>query len=451
MVMMAGFVRIFRSTGFSLAWLTRLFRALAYESVNALGRAVDWLLTVDEELEQATFDIFGVELDFPTWIQGGSIRLDLMTLIQNAVNKIAPEEYHRYVNVLFDLPQFQGLDLSYEFDLPSIFELMGTQSLFDSVDWSDARDWYKVIFKDGDLVPIQLWLDSAAGYICEPGMFGSEFIDDIMHFIIPQYGVLDIVGDVMSKYREIVLEYNTYASKYNEFRASILSFLTRAGDLIADVLHVISYGFDQLGNLLPEDVVWDDFIAWLTELSADIIDTISEVVKTMPLLPIIPEPPSNEWSLFDPPSWPGNIPEAAIGYYLFPFFVQDCLYRLTHRDTDLPAIVEFGIDTAQNILGFFWMCLSTLVVVFLGPEALGLDPLSPDEDEPLIWFEYQWGRDTSDIVLEYWESIAYSVQTEGVRYSGEIIEPGAVDTAPSGTDDDDVSPPREPLGGPRVD
>jgi hypothetical protein len=97
---------------------------------------------------------------------------------------------------------------------------------FSPEDWTDPEDWVPVInnhlhglYDDDFLVRTDEWVDDAMGYIAEPGLLGSEILDDVFGIICPPFGMIDILQETAVA---VMKGYNVTAENYNELRHDLI-------------------------------------------------------------------------------------------------------------------------------------------------------------------------------------------------------------------------------------
>jgi hypothetical protein len=144
--------------------------------------------------------------------------------------------------------------------------------MFDPSSSKQITAWAAMGFQPWELVPVDNWVDDAAGYILDPGMYGFEIVDDIVGIAFPELGIMDLVGDILSQVKEGMIKYNDIADQYNQLRLSIIAAFGSGDEALAEW---ISSLIDQ--TVLPED------------LTEDVRDMADEIIQEVEKLPVMPE------------------------------------------------------------------------------------------------------------------------------------------------------------------
>jgi hypothetical protein len=206
--------------------------------------------------------------------------VNLNTWLKDVMKMALPDNLDSWVDMLPDLGSLvldiSGLGTLLGFAIEASGELKyGEGDLL----------WLTLIFSDRDLVPIDQWLDSAAGYLAEPGLLGSEFLDDLAWFI-PGFGQIFGLFDI---FLEMWGEVDTWLEKaadaikrYNELRLTLLMVLSTPERLKVWLYEMIPEEIREAGLVGDFFEFVDEFVSAITPY----LDPIKDLVEaTMPPLP----------------------------------------------------------------------------------------------------------------------------------------------------------------------
>jgi hypothetical protein len=133
--------------------------------------------------------------------------------------------------------------------------------------------WINMGFLPGQLISLDSWVEDAAGFILQPGMLGSEFLDSIMGLLSTPFLVFETVAEIVAMIGPVLGKYNEIASQYNEFRASVILALRNGSDDLKEFFSVIiDRTTDAMGTQLISRLVGDygekmvtDYISYLVQ------------------------------------------------------------------------------------------------------------------------------------------------------------------------------------------
>jgi hypothetical protein len=164
---------------------------------------------------------------FDKWWNGGNLTIDLNGIIDEALGYALPDNMQELVRQY--MPDFQTLEL----EIPGLRALFGISAsrwdfFFSKASTLTPMDFLNLIWQSEDLVKLEEWVPDAAGYLLEPGVLGSELLDDLAA-IIPGFGlvfaVIEGVGDILGKVQYAIDKWNDYVSLYNYYRVTLMSAL----------------------------------------------------------------------------------------------------------------------------------------------------------------------------------------------------------------------------------
>jgi hypothetical protein len=192
-----------------------------------------------------------------------------------------------------------------------IFEFPAIKEVYDFVEAAINPDmfdylWAAIGFSPLFTIPAGQWLDDATGYLLEPGIFGSEFIDDVLSIIFPIGGIIDTVQDITKILYKGIAFVNQFYHGYNVLRSYLLGAfsalrdegLPRLLDMIdqdtlskfegiVDIDEIYEYISSRVGNVYD----WvDKAMPEFPEFSQELLDRIGKVIDRQ------------EFSLTDPAS-----------------------------------------------------------------------------------------------------------------------------------------------------
>jgi len=249
------------------------------------------------------------------------------------------------------------------------------------IDYSNPDTWKSILFAPSDLVFAEYWIDSAVGYILEPGLLGSEFVDDMLRFILPDmYSYFELAGDIIQNIKDFANRWNEFAAEYNSWRVSLLMIVSRFHDALALALNGLTITDELLGILeewgLELDISLDELDDLLLSELDDMLEQLKDILTYLPPMdPIVIDPWvklfPDEWDvyefpdLFNYPGPPGNEKPWEEGWSIW-----DAVW-----DTEVGQAVKI------EIYFLFWYVLVPIWISSTQPPTTKPTPNAPKEDE----------------------------------------------------------------------
>jgi hypothetical protein len=239
----------------------------------------------------------------------------LFTLVETTVKEVSEVDFNKYLNELLQNrlpPEFSEIfkdgglvgPLNIEklkFKVPYMDKLMIALN-----NWSNPDEFSLFFaclgFSPDETVDLALWGTDAAGYIMEPGTFGSELLDDIIGIFIPIIGFMDLAVDIKNTFIQAGLWYRDFAIAYNTFRLKLTTLVySRPVELMSSILALLDgAGYSYVNpitgevetiefGLLTDSPEFDKFVTVLRECVGDAISTLEQLVRGLPDIPIMDE------------------------------------------------------------------------------------------------------------------------------------------------------------------
>jgi hypothetical protein len=126
---------------------------------------------------------------------------------------------------------------------------------------SFLNDSLSVVFGGSGMIAPNAWVTDATGYMMEPGLFGSEVVDDLLGIFFPPLGIVewiqDTVGDFANVASSNARSYNQLATRYNYLRGQLINGYNNVSDELAAALSGLTgleIDPDQLLAITPESL-----------------------------------------------------------------------------------------------------------------------------------------------------------------------------------------------------
>ena len=238
-------------------------------------------------------------------------------------------------------------------ELPGLFDYFPEFAAIVEADgWENfVRSLSATLFQPTDLVRLEDWIDDAAGYILEPGVLGSELLDDMISIAFPIFGAFESIHDVALGIKRGTLEFNKYARQYNAWRIAALNILSDKAELVATMLEGLTVRIDDLDELaeylegfgMDTDFLYDltpeiDFTELVDALRLELeyIEDLLELIEfELPPIELLPEEflplIPDEWS--PDPRHPQNPGRRLLEYFLNPDTNGDGVVSDAERET----------------------------------------------------------------------------------------------------------------------
>jgi hypothetical protein len=238
-----------------------------------MRQLIEWEFIVrTDEISDVERVLPGVDL-----IEG---TVDLNIYLRNFISEIVPQLEAAGI----DIPTTEEL-------IVRVPELNSLYKFVEAVISPDLGNyfWAALGFAPHFTIAPENWLNDACGYIMEPGIFGSEFIDDVLGIIFPtSVGIIDAVWDIASGLYKGIAFINEFFHGYNLLRSFLMSTFTTIRDeglssllgmIDQDLLAQTGLTIEDISNLLFDESEY--VLDWLNERMPELPEFSEELMRKL--------------------------------------------------------------------------------------------------------------------------------------------------------------------------